>query len=41
VQLFGSYDTQNRIGAFTFAIEGVHSHDIADYMAEENICVRA
>ncbi|MGE4444226.1 MAG: aminotransferase class V-fold PLP-dependent enzyme [Candidatus Altimarinota bacterium] len=41
LKLLGSKTAQNRVGVFGFYIEGVHSLDIADIMAEHNICIRA
>lgn len=29
------------MGVFTFAVVGIHSFDISDYLAEQDICVRA
>jgi cysteine desulfurase/selenocysteine lyase len=39
--LLGSTNRDNRIGVFSFTIDGVHPHDIAQILAERNICVRA
>lgn len=37
-----SYDDQtNRSIIFSFVVEGVHSHDIASFLAEDNIALRA
>ncbi len=41
VRLIGSLDAKKRVGVFTFVVEGIHSLDISDYLAEENICIRA
>ena len=41
LQLIGSKVLKNRVGVFSFVVEWIHSHDIADYMAESNICIRA
>jgi cysteine desulfurase/selenocysteine lyase len=41
VKIIGSTSSRNRVGVFTFVIPGIHSHDIAEYLAENNICVRA
>lgn len=41
LKLIGSKHLKNRVGVFWFYIEGVHSLDIADTMAEHNICIRA
>ncbi|MCH2188933.1 aminotransferase class V-fold PLP-dependent enzyme [Candidatus Gracilibacteria bacterium] len=39
--LLGSRDAYERVGVFTFAIDGVHSLDLADFLAEKDICIRA
>lgn len=39
--LIGGVDISKRVGVFTFVINGIHSHDIAQYLAEHNICIRA
>jgi cysteine desulfurase/selenocysteine lyase len=39
--LLGSDVENHRIGVFSFVVPGIHSHDIADYMAENNICIRS
>ena len=41
LQLIGSKVLKNRVGVFSFVVEWIHSHDIADYMADSNICIRA
>ena len=41
VQLIGPKTSENRIGVFSFIIPGKHPTDIADALAEKNICVRA
>ena len=41
IELIGSSTLENRIGVFSFVIPGIHSHDIADYMVESNICIRS
>ncbi|MDD2870514.1 MAG: aminotransferase class V-fold PLP-dependent enzyme [Candidatus Gracilibacteria bacterium] len=41
VKLIGSTKSENRVGVFSFVIEGIHSHDVADIMAENNICIRS
>lgn len=35
------YGPENRIGIFSFNLEGIHSHDIASLLNEENIFIRA
>lgn len=39
--LFGPTDPDERIAAFSFALEGVHAHDIATILDAEAIAVRA
>ena len=41
IHLIGSKKTDKRVGVFSFYIDGVHALDIADMMAEHNICIRA
>lgn len=41
IQLIGSNSSENRVWVFTFVIDGVHSFDISDYLANHNICIRA
>lgn len=41
VKILGSKNAKERIGVVSFAIEGVHPHDVAEIMNEEAICVRA
>ncbi|MDD2487325.1 MAG: cysteine desulfurase [Candidatus Gracilibacteria bacterium] len=41
VKLIGSDKSLNRVGVFTFAADGIHPTDIADILAENDICVRA
>ncbi len=41
VQLIGPNITQNRVPVFAFTVSGMHANDIADMLAESNICVRA
>lgn len=41
IKLIWSTKSKNRVGVFSFIIEWIHSHDIADKMAENNICIRA
>lgn len=41
IKLIWSRNKENRVWVFTFTIDWVHSNDIADYMAENNICVRS
>ena len=41
VKLIGWTDLETRVWVFTFVVEGVHSFDISDYLADHNICIRA
>ncbi|MCH8518590.1 aminotransferase class V-fold PLP-dependent enzyme [Candidatus Gracilibacteria bacterium] len=41
LKLIGSTSIENRLGVFTFVVEGIHSFDISDYLAEHDICIRA
>jgi cysteine desulfurase/selenocysteine lyase len=39
--LFGPMDLDQRGGVVSFAIEGLHPHDIAELCGRENVCIRA
>jgi cysteine desulfurase/selenocysteine lyase len=41
VRVVGPSDTEHRGGVISFAVEGVHPHDVAELVARENVCVRA
>jgi cysteine desulfurase/selenocysteine lyase len=41
LRLFGPMDLDNRGGAVSFAIEGIHPHDIAELCGREGVCIRA
>ncbi len=41
VKLIGGIDAQKRVWVFTFSVEWIHSFDISDYMADNDICIRA
>jgi cysteine desulfurase/selenocysteine lyase len=41
LRLIGNDDTKNRIGVIPFTIAGIHPHDIAQVLNEDNICIRA
>jgi len=41
INLIWSKNLENRVWVFSFYIPWVHSIDIADQMAENNICIRA
>ncbi len=40
-RLIGSMDRKDRIGVFSFTHDTLHANDLADLLAEKNICVRA
>ncbi len=41
IKLLGPKNIQERLGIFSFTIPGIHPHDIAQILDEDNICVRA
>ncbi|WP_187107445.1 aminotransferase class V-fold PLP-dependent enzyme [Treponema pectinovorum] len=41
VNIIGSQDGSKRCGIVTFTVEGVHPHDIATLLSDENIAIRA
>ncbi len=41
LHLIGWTNPATRVGVFTFYVEGIHSFDISDYLADHNIAVRA
>lgn len=41
IKLIWSQNPENRVWVFSFYIEWIHALDIADEMAENNICIRA
>lgn len=41
LHILGSLNPREKIGLLSFTIEGVHPHDIASLLGNENICVRA
>lgn len=41
IRIIWSNNSKNRVWVFSFVIPNIHSHDIADMMAEKNICIRA
>ena len=40
-QLFGPTDPEIRGGAISFAYKGIHPHDLAQVLDQENVCIRA
>ena len=41
IKLIGSKKSKNRVWVFSFVVDGIHSLDIADFLAWKNICIRA
>jgi len=41
IKMFGPTDLDKRGGTVSFAIEGMHPHDIAELLGRENVCIRA
>lgn len=41
VHILGTEDVNKRAGIISFALDGIHPHDLAHLLGEENICVRA
>ncbi|MBR1796539.1 MAG: cysteine desulfurase [Clostridiales bacterium] len=41
VKLLGSKDANNHNGIFSFTVEGVHPHDIAEILNSDGVCIRA
>jgi cysteine desulfurase/selenocysteine lyase len=41
VRTFGPPSADQRGGVVSFAIEGIHPHDVAELLGRENVCVRA
>ena len=41
LKLFGPQNPKDRIAIFSFGFEGIHPHDIAQILDEENIAVRS
>jgi cysteine desulfurase / selenocysteine lyase len=41
ITIFGPADLDKRGGTVSFAIEGIHPHDIAELLGRENVCIRA
>jgi cysteine desulfurase/selenocysteine lyase len=39
--LFGPLDLDKRGGTVSFALEGLHPHDVAELLGRENVCIRA
>lgn len=41
VKLLGSHLSKNRLGVFSFTFENHHPNDVAEILADANICVRS
>ncbi len=41
INLLGSKNPEHRLGVFSFTFDNKHPHDIAEILADNNICVRA
>lgn len=41
ITIFGTKDISKRSGVIAFSLEGVHPHDIAQTLGEDDICIRA
>lgn len=41
VKLLGSHEAKNRLGVFSFTFENHHPNDVAEILADANICVRS
>lgn len=39
--VYGPKDTEKRSGVISFNLDGIHSHDVAQVLADMNICIRA
>jgi cysteine desulfurase/selenocysteine lyase len=39
--IFGPADLDKRGGTVSFALEGLHPHDVAELLGRENVCIRA
>lgn len=41
ISVIGPKDPQKRGGVIAFTLEGIHSHDVAQVLNEDNICIRS
>lgn len=41
LRIFGTTDIDQRGGAISFAVEGLHPHDLAELLGREGVCIRA
>ena len=40
IKIYSTQDEENRVGIVTFTIDSIHSHDLGQILADENICIR-
>ncbi len=41
ITVYGPQDIDTRGGVISFTVEGIHPHDIAQFLGDKNICIRA
>jgi cysteine desulfurase/selenocysteine lyase len=41
LRLLGPLEGQGRVSVFSLVMDGVHAHDVADFLGNQGICVRA
>lgn len=41
IKLYGDFDYNKRVSLISFNIDGVHPHDLASFLDEKGICIRA
>jgi len=41
LKIIGPNDTKDRVGVISFTLDNIHPHDIAQYLGDRNICIRA
>lgn len=41
IRIYGPTDIRKRTGVISFSIDGIHPHDIAQILGDQNICIRA
>lgn len=41
IQILGPRDPTKRVPLFSFTLDGIHPHDIAQILAKDNVCIRA
>lgn len=41
IVIYGNNNFQSRVGVFSFEVVWVHSHDISEFLADKDICIRA